>query len=252
MVRAKKHLGQHFLLDESISKNISDSLTNTANYNTIIEVGAGTGALTKYLLEKEEKLIALDVDRESIEYLKKHYPELDIRNLDFLKINIDNLSENNFAVIGNFPYNISSQILFKILDYKDKIPEVLGMFQQEVAQRICESPGTKKYGIISVLLQAYYNTEYLFTVDKSAFKPVPKVQSAVIRLKRNNTSKLSCNEKLFKQVVKVSFNQRRKMIRNSIKSLLSDKNSTHKFFTKRPEQLSVDDFIELTNFIASN
>ena len=252
MVRAKKHLGQHFLLDENISKNISDSLTNTANYNTIIEVGAGTGALTKYLLEKEEKLIALDVDQESIEYLKKHYPELDIRNLDFLKINVDKLSENNFAVIGNFPYNISSQILFKILDYKDKIPEVLGMFQQEVAQRICESPGTKKYGIISVLLQAYYNTEYLFTVDKSAFLPPPKVQSGVIRLKRNNTYKLSCNEKLFKQVVKISFNQRRKMIRNSVKSLLSDKQATHKFFTKRPEQLSVDDFIELTNFIASN
>jgi len=252
MVRAKKHLGQHFLLDESISKKISDSLTNTSNYNTIIEVGAGTGALTKYLLEKEEKLIALDVDEESIYYLKKHYPELDIRNLDFLKINIDNLSENNFAVIGNFPYNISSQILFKILDYKDKIPEVLGMFQQEVAQRICEPPGTKKYGIISVLLQAYYNTEYLFTVDKSAFLPPPKVQSGVIRLKRNATTQLPCDEKLFKQVVKISFNQRRKMIRNSVKPLLSDKKSSHKFFTKRPEQLSVDDFIELTNFIASN
>ena len=252
MVRAKKHLGQHFLLDESISKKISDSLTNTSNYNTIIEVGAGTGALTKYLLEKEEKLIALDVDEESIYYLKKHYPELDIRNLDFLKINIDNLSENNFAVIGNFPYNISSQILFKILDYKDKIPEVLGMFQQEVAQRICEPPGTKKYGIISVLLQAYYSTEYLFTVDKSAFLPPPKVQSGVIRLKRNATTQLPCDEKLFKQVVKISFNQRRKMIRNSVKPLLSDKKAQHKFFTKRPEQLSVDDFIELTNFIASN
>ena len=252
-VKAKKHLGQHFLTDLSIAKKIVESLCLTEQYNNVVEVGPGMGVLTQYLIENTNyKTFPVDVDRESIGYLVEKYPELKGKIIfgDFLKMDLnDIIKKDPFAVIGNFPYNISSQILFKVLDYKDQIPEVVGMFQKEVAERFAEGPGSKTYGITSVLLQAFYDVEYLFTVGTDVFDPPPKVQSAVIRFVRNEKTKLDCDEKRFKTIVKMAFNQRRKMMRKSLKSLLNEDNKNHEILTKRPEQLSVQDFVMLTNLI---
>jgi len=248
MVKPKKHLGQHFLKDENISSRIADSLTGSNEYKTILEIGPGTGALTKFLLRKKEQIITVEVDAESIEYLVRNYPELIVMKQDFLKLDFSTLPEGSLAITGNFPYNISSQILFKVIDEKERGVELVGMFQKEVAERVASGPGSKIYGITSVLVQAYYHVEYLFTVDEDVFYPPPKVKSGVIRLVRHAT-KLPCNEKLFKQITKVTFNQRRKMIRNTLKPFLKDKEVTHPLFTSRPEQLSVGEFIELTNFL---
>ena len=249
MVKPKKYLGQHFLKDESISLQIASSLIETIDCNTIIEIGPGTGALTKFLLERPENIIALEVDDDSIDYLNINYPTLDVRKEDFLKFDFTSYSNKKIAIAGNFPYNISSQILFKVLDEKDKVVQLVGMFQKEVAQRVAEKPGSKRYGIISVFIQAYFDVEYLFSVDEHVFDPPPKVKSGVIRLIRNNTKKLPCNEQLFKSIVKATFNQRRKMIRNTVKSFVGKKIEDHPLFVKRPEQLSVEDFIVLTNFL---
>lgn len=251
-VRAKKHLGQHFLNDDEIALRIVNSLLSITDSN-ILEVGPGTGVLTKHLIDKKN-FFALDVDRESIDYLKKHYPDQSEKILyqDFLATDIGKLFDGHFSVIGNFPYNISTQIMFKVLDHKDRIDAVVGMFQKEVAERIAEKPGTKAYGILSVFLQAYYDIEYLFTVEPGSFTPPPKVRSAVIRLKRNNVTDLGCDEKLFKTIVKAGFNQRRKMLRNSLKGLVKDPSLfEHSYFTNRPERLSVADFVELTKMIGS-
>lgn len=251
-VKAKKHLGQHFLINENIANTIALSLINTDKYKTVIEVGPGMGVLTKYLVEQNFTTLPIDVDRESVAYLKEHYPKLrgNIIYGDFLKINLNELvSHENFAVIGNFPYNISSQILFKVLEYKNQVPEVVGMFQKEVAERIAAEPGSKIYGITSVLLQAYYNIEYLFTVNENEFNPPPKVKSAVIRLTRNKVNNLPCDEKFFKTIIKTSFNQRRKTLRNSLKVFIDDEIKSNEVFNCRPEQLSVNQFIELTNLL---
>jgi 16S rRNA (adenine1518-N6/adenine1519-N6)-dimethyltransferase len=252
-VKAKKHLGQHFLTDLSIAKNIVDALSQTDKYKKVVEVGPGMGVLTQYLIEnKEYETYPVDVDRESIGYLAEKYPELKGKIIfgDFLKMDMSDIAgQEPFAVIGNFPYNISTQILFKVLDHKDQIPECVGMFQKEVAERFASAPGSKIYGITSVLLQAFYNVEYLFTVGPEVFDPPPKVQSAVIRFVRNEKMTLDCDEKKFKNIVKMAFGQRRKMMRKSLKSLLNDDNKDLEIFTKRPEQLSVKEFVELTNLI---
>ncbi len=250
MVKPKKHLGQHFLIDEQISERISDSLTGFNEYQTIVEIGPGTGALTKYLLSRKEDLISLEVDRESIKYLNHEYPQLIVKELDFLKVDLANFVKGNIAVAGNFPYNISSQILFRVIENKDKVSELVGMFQKEVALRVASKPGNKAYGIISVLVQAFYSVEYLFTVDEDVFHPPPKVKSGVIRMQRKPIDP-KCDLALFRKVVKVTFNQRRKMIRNTVKSLIGDIKLEHPFYTKRPEQLSVHEFVELTNFLES-
>ena len=253
-VKAKKHLGQHFLTDLGIAKDIVDALTLTANYNTVLEVGPGMGVLTQFLIENQNyKTFPVDIDKESIGYLAEKYPKLKGQIIygDFLKMDLNDIAKNEaFAVIGNFPYNISTQILFKVLDFKNQIPEVVGMFQKEVAERVAAEPGSKIYGITSVLLQAFYDVEYLFTVDEDVFDPPPKVKSAVIRLIRNDKQSLDCDEKRFKQIVKMAFNQRRKMLRKSLKSLLNENNKENEMFTKRPEQLSVEDFVNLTNLLA--
>ena len=247
-VRAKKHLGQHFLTDLSIAQQTADALVSN-NYDQILEVGPGMGVLTQFLLKKSNELFVIEIDKESVTYLKKHYKKLEnhIIEGDFLKLPLDEIFDNKIALVGNFPYNISSQILFKALDHRDIIAEVVGMFQKEVAERIVSEPGSKKYGILSVLLQCYYEAEYLFTINEDVFSPPPKVKSAVIRLTKNKRKKLACNEKLFKLVVKTAFGQRRKTLKNALKSLnLIDENSAQDFLQKRAEQLSVEDFIELT------
>jgi 16S rRNA (adenine1518-N6/adenine1519-N6)-dimethyltransferase len=252
-VRAKKHLGQHFLTDQNIARKIVDSLLECKSPNTIIEVGPGTGVLTQHLVaEHPGNFYALDVDTESIDFLKKKYPAVSERIIfgDFLQYNIDLLTKEKFDVIGNFPYNISSQILFRALEYRNRVDYVVGMFQKEVAERIAEKPGTKTYGIISVLLQAFYDIEYLFTVNENVFNPPPKVKSAVIRLKRNNVQELGCDEKLFIKIVKAGFNQRRKTLRNSLRPLITNLEfMTHEILDKRAERLSVADFVFLTNEI---
>lgn len=252
-VRAKKHLGQHFLKDKNICKKIAEQFQHHQGVKTAIEIGPGMGALTEYLLlDSETELYVMDVDTESIDYLKIHYPQLGERIIfgDFLKMDPTKIvGQKPFAVVGNFPYNISSQILFKCIDFKDSIPEIMGMFQKEVAQRVAEKPGSKTYGILSVLLQAYYDIEYCFTVDEHVFDPPPKVKSGVIRCTRNDREKLPCDEKLFKQVVKMSFNQRRKTIRNSIKALLPETYEENPMLQLRPERLGVEEFIELTNWV---
>lgn len=249
-VKPKKHLGQHFLKDKGICQKIAQQFQHHQGVNTVIEIGPGTGALTEYLLlDVASDLHVMDVDVESIAYLKEHFPQLKGRIIfgDFLRVNpTEIVGDKPFAVVGNFPYNISSQILFKCIDYKDSIPEIMGMFQKEVAERVAEKPGTKTYGILSVLLQTYYDIEYCFTVDEHVFDPPPKVKSGVIRCTRNNRTALPCDEKLFKQVVKMSFNQRRKTIRNSIKALLPATYEENPTLQLRPERLSVDAFIELT------
>lgn len=251
-VRPKKNLGQHFLIDENIAKKIVYSITN--DKNNLIEIGAGTGVLSKYFLEKDNFKI-FEIDKESVDYLNRNYKQLtsNIINQDFLNYNISTLFNNqSFTIIGNLPYNISSQIFFKILENRDIVDEVVCMIQKEVAQRISEKEGSKIYGILSVMLQAYFDIEYLFSVSEKVFLPPPKVKSAVIRLKRNNISKLDCNEKLFFKIIKTAFNQRRKMLRVSLKSLINTNFLTEKFSTKRPEQLSVEDFVELTNICELN
>ena len=247
-IRAKKHLGQHFLKDLSIARSITDALSGEG-YSNIVEVGPGMGVLTQYLLKKDFITHVIELDRESVSYLQAEYPQLSKRiySADFLKLNLDSITDQSFALIGNFPYNISSQILFKALDYKNQIPEIVGMFQKEVAERVASSPGNKKYGIISVLLQAYYNIEYLFTVDEDVFDPPPKVKSGVIRLRRNDEKKLGCNEKFFKQVVKQAFSQRRKTLRNALKPLIGKSVSNDPILELRAERLSVKDFVYLTN-----
>lgn len=255
-IRAKKHLGQHFLNDENIAKKIIEALLECNNNLPVIEVGPGTGVLTKYLIPQlKNNFYALDVDRDAVPYLKEHYPESagQIYLADFLEFDISTIIKGKFNVIGNFPYNISSQIMFKVLENRNKVDCVVGMFQKEVAQRIAEKPGSKVYGILSVFLQAFYNIEYLFTVNENAFTPPPKVKSAVIRLIRNNRKALPCNEELFIKIIKATFNQRRKTIRNSIRSVVTiPDDELIPLFQMRPEQLSVEQFIELTAFVEEN
>lgn len=252
-VAPKKHLGQHFLRDENIARKIAESLDMHTPYKKVLEVGPGMGVLTKYLLEQTNfETWVVELDRESVTYLEQHYPQLDGRIIpaDFLRLDLRTHFAEPFAVIGNFPYNISSQILFKVVEVRDLVPEVVGMFQKEVAERVASKPGNKVYGIISVLIQAYYDIEYLFTVHENVFHPPPKVKSAVIRLKRNNTTQLTCNEKQFIAVVKAGFNQRRKTLRNALHAFKRKPGfENHEYFTKRAEQLSVADFVELTGML---
>ena len=248
-VRAKKHLGQHFLKDLGIARDIAHSLSLN-NYSKVLEVGPGMGVLTQFLIPLDTETFVIEIDKESVSYLKKYYPELDNHLIegDFLKLPLQEIFKEPIAIIGNFPYNISSQILFKAIDHKDLIPEIVGMFQKEVAERVVSPPGSKKYGITSVLLQCYYDVEYLFTVDETVFDPPPKVKSAVIRLRRNDRNKLDCDEKKFVQVVKTAFGQRRKTLRNALKSLnLVDENTASQYLSLRAEQLSVEDFMNLTS-----
>lgn len=253
-VRAKKHLGQHFLTDKNICRKIADQFIGFQEVKDVLEIGPGMGALTEFLLEREQYTVHVaEIDRDSVAYLEAHFPALHgrIYPVDFLKVDLTKLMGNgSFAVVGNFPYNISSQILFKCLDYRNQIPEIMGMFQKEVAERVAEKPGSKQYGIMSVLMQAFYDIHYCFTVDEHVFNPPPKVKSGVIRCTRNTRQTLPCDERLFIQVVKMSFNQRRKTIRNSIKQLISGSTEDHPFLTLRPEVLSVEQFIELTEFVA--
>ena len=254
-VKAKKHLGQHFLTDENIAKKIADTL-QLEGYDLVLEIGPGMGVLTKYLLEKDIETYVIEIDTESVTYLDENYPKLKdkIISKDFLKYNINEIFENkHFAIIGNFPYNISTQIIFRALEYRNQIPEFAGMFQKEVAQRICEKKGSKAYGILSVLVQAFYDAEYLFTVDETVFIPPPKVKSGVLRLRRKENFTLPCGEKLFFTVVKTAFQQRRKTLRNSLKTMnLSDTLREDEVFNLRPEQLNVEQFIELTQKIEAD
>ena len=285
LVRPKKALGQHFLTDLSIAQKIADALVvesetiggavpeagvvtsgNTDAAIPVLEIGPGMGVLSQYLLEREDiDLKMIEIDRESVDYLLTHFPKASGRVIegDFLKMNLSYFFPGTFAVIGNFPYNISSQIFFRIIDHKDSIPQVVCMIQKEVAERIAEQPGSKTYGILSVLLQAWYDIEYLFTVGEGAFNPPPKVKSAVIRLRRNSRTELGCDEKLFKTIVKTGFNQRRKTLRNSLKPLIADKAAreawtpeqsaeflSNPVFELRPERLSVEDFIALTKLFS--
>ena len=244
LVRPKKALGQHFLVDLNIARKIVDALST--DHDMVIEVGAGMGVLTQYLIENQlEKLQVVEIDKESVEFLKKKFPGLEGHLVlgDFLKYD---MTGNDLAVIGNFPYNISSQIFFQILKYRNNVSECVGMIQKEVAERLAAGPGSKTYGILSVLLQAWYDIEYLFTVHENVFNPPPKVKSAVIRLKRNNVKELDCDEKLFVTVVKQAFNQRRKTLRNSLRSMIPAEIIDNEIFNKRPEQLSVQEFVYLT------
>jgi 16S rRNA (adenine1518-N6/adenine1519-N6)-dimethyltransferase len=256
LVRAKKHLGQHFLTDKNIAAKIVESLSPAGRYTNVLEVGPGMGILSDFLLQKTEYETSLiDIDTESYLYLKKKYPQLSDRliNADFLEMDFAAIFNGPMAIIGNFPYNISSQILFKVLDNRDKVVEVVGMFQKEVAERCSSKPGSKEYGILSVFLQAYYKVEYLFTVKAGVFNPPPKVLSAVIRLTRNENASLDCDEKLFWQVVKAGFNQRRKTLRNAVSSLINkEKMTDDKMLDLRAERLSVADFVKLTNDITAN
>ena len=256
LVRAKKHLGQHFLTDKNIASKIVDSLRPTNKYTQVLEVGPGMGILSDFLLQKTEYQTSLiDIDTESYIFLKKKYPQLKERliNADFLEMDFSKVFTGPFAIIGNFPYNISSQILFKVLDSRDQVPEIVGMFQKEVAERCASKPGSKEYGILSVFLQAYYKVEYLFTVKAGVFNPPPKVLSAVIRLTRNEVPTLACDEKLFWQVVKAGFNQRRKTLRNALSSLINkEAMATDATLDLRAERLSVADFVALTNRITAN
>jgi 16S rRNA (adenine1518-N6/adenine1519-N6)-dimethyltransferase len=250
LVRPKKQLGQHFLKDLGVAQDIADTVDACPGI-PILEVGPGMGVLTQYLLEKGREVKVVELDGESVDYLRMHFPALDGRILaeDFLKLRLEEVFDGPFVLTGNYPYNISSQIFFKMLDYKDRIPCCTGMIQKEVAERIAAGPGSKTYGILSVLIQAWYSVEYLFTVHEHVFNPPPKVKSAVIRMTRNEVTELGCNEVLFKQIVKTTFNQRRKQLRNSIQTILPKDNplSADPIFNKRPEQLSVAEFIELTN-----
>lgn len=263
-VKAKKHLGQHFLMDENIAEKIANSLEET-NYEHVLEIGPGMGVLTKYLLQKKPKVTVMELDRESVAYLKETFPlehlqlntskeKFNILEGDFLKQDISNLfQKEQVAIIGNFPYNISTQIVFKAIEHRAYVPEFSGMFQKEVAQRIAEKAGSKVYGILSVLTQAFYEVTYLFTVPPTVFNPPPKVDSGVIRMTRKENFTLPVDEKLFFRVVKMAFNQRRKMLRKSLNSFnLSESLKEDPIFAKRPEQLTVEEFIDLTSKIAAN
>jgi 16S rRNA (adenine1518-N6/adenine1519-N6)-dimethyltransferase len=250
-VRAKKYLGQHFLKDMEVARRIAESLTLDGR-TSVLEIGPGMGVLTQFLLQNPLiDLTAVELDGESVEYLHQHYPQLNVIEADFLKMDLKSHFSGTFCVIGNFPYNISSQIFFKMLDNKDSIPCLAGMIQKEVAERIAAPAGSKTYGILSVLMQAYYKIEYLFTVHEHVFDPPPKVKSAVIRFTRNDVSQIDCNEQLFKTVVKTAFNQRRKTLRNSLKPLGIGDHPVFadSIFNMRPEQLNVAAFIDLTNRI---
>lgn len=257
-VRAKKALGQHFLTDLNIARKIATSLSGgtAENPDKVLEVGCGMGVLTQFLLQRDDIVTyGAEIDGESVEYLHAHYPDFAERLTegDFLKMDLEASYGSRLKIIGNFPYNISSQIFFKVLENRDIVPECVGMIQKEVAVRLAEPPGSKEYGILSVLLQAWYDIEYLFTVGEKVFNPPPKVKSAVIRLTRNKTERLECDETLFIKVVKASFGQRRKMLRNSLKAAFGNfGGNEHRFFTMRAEQLSVADFVELTNWVAEN
>ena len=259
-VRPKKNLGQHFLTDLNIAKRIADTVDEPYNDLPVLEVGPGMGVMTQYLVEKPRPLKVVEIDRESVAYLKENFPRL-IDNIiggDFLRMDLrDVFDGQQFVLTGNYPYDISSQIFFKMLDNKDLIPCCTGMIQHEVAVRMASQPGNKQYGILSVLIQAWYNVEYLFTVEPSVFNPPPKVQSAVIRMTRNDVTDLGCDEQLFKRVVKTTFNQRRKMLRVSLRQIFDANHpASPSFFedemmTRRPEQLSIQEFIELTNKVST-
>ena len=257
-VRAKKSLGQHFLTDLNIARKICYSMSGGTPETpaTVLEVGCGMGVLTQFLLQRDDVVTyGAEIDGESVVYLHEHYPAFAPRLVegDFLQMDLKAMFPDGVRVIGNFPYNISSQIFFKVIENRDLVSECVGMIQREVAVRLAEPPGSKEYGILSVLLQAWYDIEYLFTVGEQVFNPPPKVKSAVIRLVRNQTTKLDCDEQLFVKVVKASFGQRRKMLRNSLKSVFGDfGGAEHRFFTQRAEQLSVADFVELTQWVAEN
>lgn len=254
-VKAKKHLGQHFLTDLSIAEQIAQAVKGHGGVKKVLEIGPGMGVLTDYLLESELDLYLIDIDKESIAYLHKKYPQLSEKIIegDFLKMDLEQLFAEKFAIIGNFPYNISSQIFFKVLDVRNQVTEVVCMLQKEVAERIASPKGNKSYGILSVLLQAYYDIDYLFTVPPHVFDPPPKVNSGVIRLIRNDVEKLDCNEKLFKQIVKAGFGNRRKTLRNCLKPFnLPDEFNTHPILNLRAEQLDVADFIFLTQTIEAS
>jgi 16S rRNA (adenine1518-N6/adenine1519-N6)-dimethyltransferase len=252
-VYPKKSLGQHFLKDKTTARRIADSLTGKG-YNTVLEIGPGMGMLTGYLLDRGfNDFRVIEIDNESVYYIKKHFPELNnVIAGDFLSLDIDRFFTDKMAVIGNFPYNISTQIFFKVLKHREKVVEIAGMLQKEVAERICAGPGSKTYGILSVLLQAFYDTEYLFTVPENVFSPPPKVKSGVIRLIRNNIKNLGCDEVLFFRVVKSCFNQRRKTLRNSVRAAFDLMRDDYQEFGLRPEQLSVDQFVQLTRWIDEN
>ena len=257
-VRPKKNLGQHFLIDLSIAKLIADTVDACPEL-PVLEVGPGMGVLTQYLMEKPRPVKVVEIDTESVEYLNEHFPRLreNILGEDFLRMNLNKVFDGKqFVLTGNYPYDISSQIFFKMLDNKDLIPCCTGMIQREVAQRMASAPGNKAYGILSVLIQAWYDVEYLFTVDENVFNPPPKVKSAVIRMTRNEVTDLGCDEQLFKRVVKTVFNQRRKMLRVSLRQIFSGREVSPDFYqhdvmTRRPEQLSVAEFVDLTNLVAS-
>ncbi len=260
-VKAKKNLGQHFLRDEHIAARIADTISpaalpagHPAEWDTmpILEVGPGMGVLTKYLMDTSRPLRCIELDTESVEFLARLYPKLDVTEADFLRLDLDSLFDSPFALIGNYPYNISSQIFFKVLDYREKIPVVAGMLQKEVAERICSGPGSKVYGILSVLLQMWYDCEYLFNVEPGVFMPPPKVTSGVLRLTRNSRVDAGCDERLFKRVVKTAFGQRRKTLRNSLASLMPPGSPALEspLMSLRPERLGVEDFISLTNLVA--
>ena len=256
-VRPKKNLGQHFLTDLSIAKAIADTVDACPGL-PVLEVGPGMGVMTQYLVEKPRPLKVVEIDRESVAYLNEHFPKLreNILGEDFLRMDLNTVFDGQpFVLTGNYPYDISSQIFFKMLDNKELIPCCTGMIQREVALRMASEPGTKAYGILSVLIQAWYNVEYLFTVDEHVFNPPPKVKSAVIRMTRNEVTDLGCDERLFKRLVKTVFNQRRKMLRVSLKQMLPADSSLFtlhsSLLTKRPEQLSIPQFVELTNLVAA-
>ena len=248
LVKAKKHLGQHFLKDLNIAQKIADTLS-LANYKKVVEIGAGMGVLTQFLLKKDTEVYVVEIDKESVAYLEAHYPELRGKIIadDFLKYDIAGYLREPFAIIGNFPYNISTQIVFKLLELRDYVPEFSGMFQKEVAERICEREGSKTYGILSVLVQAFYEATYLFTVSEGVFNPPPKVKSVV----RKPNYHLDCDEALFFTIVKTAFNQRRKTLRNSLKPLLTNESlKKNSIFDKRPEQLPWQDFVFITKEIS--
>lgn len=253
-VRPKKQLGQHFLNDRNIAQRIVSSL-GAEDVDVVLEIGPGMGVLTGFLLERfGERFYAAEIDSESITFLNSNFPQITERLIhgDFLKYDLNQIAQGKIAIIGNFPYNISSQIFFRVLENRNCITEVVGMVQREVGQRLCEPPGSKTYGILSVLLQAFYEVKYLFTVSEGVFTPPPKVKSAVIRLTRNSTETLDCNEKLFVRVVKAGFNQRRKTLRNSLRSGIEGLSGDHPLLDKRPEQLGVAEFVELTQFVEAN
>ena len=252
-VRPKKALGQHFLTDQNIARKIVDQLS--PDLESVIEVGAGTGVLTQFMVnEILDKFHVIEIDKESIAYLEKHFPMLGDRLVegDFLKADLSQYGRQNMAIIGNFPYNISSQIFFQVLKYKEQVVEVVGMVQKEMAERMAAKEGSKTYGILSVLMQAWYDIDYLFTVHENVFNPPPKVKSAVIKMRRNAVTDLGCDEKLFVNIVKQAFNQRRKTLRNSLRSMLSPEIINNEVFNQRPEQLSVQEFIALTNLIGAS